>query len=495
MPGVLLLQEHLLFYLLLVELLGRRQIEVVDDVRDVGDTVLLRRSSSSARMRRLAAALVRHILRLASRLPLVEAVVVHVLHARQRVLLLIVRRDVRRPCLIEATGALESLVIGPLLLWVRCLPLARTMLQQLVLVSEADQVVLIRLLRVLADVALRSPRIDERLLVVGRLLLGVRGLAVAAAMCFRLAGNVLELPISVVLSVILVTEVVAGPLKVGGFLLPLLDQVRALLLPRTASLLAARRVVLHVGALDLSLVGCGPLLLRLPLSRMVPLLAAALLLVEQLYLFLLLICLLLFLQLLLEHLLLLVLKLPLPFLPVEDGVAHHFGPEEVHRVVAHEVLDCLPAVLDLAELNEERDQVEQLLVLRVVVPRHDGNGLLGLKHVRRRRVVEDDCVLGGPANLAHVFGEDSLHVGAVLTKQAGGAVPVGVHLVHERIGVLRQTRGEDDHLEVLCHHPKEVVHARPLLHEDLARVAVDVDRNNEVWVLDLVELAVDQGLI
>ena len=126
---LLLLQKHLLLYLLLVQLLRRRQVEVVDDVRDVGDTVLLRRSSSSARMRRLAAALVRHILRLASRLPLVEAVVVHVLHARQRVLLLIVRRDVRRPCLIEATGALESLVISSILLRVSRLPLACAMLQ------------------------------------------------------------------------------------------------------------------------------------------------------------------------------------------------------------------------------------------------------------------------------------------------------------------------------------------------------------------------------
>ena len=112
-----------------MKLLRGRQIEIVDDVRDVGDTILLRGCSTRSCMRRLAAALVSHVLLLTDSLPLVEAVVVHVLHARQRVLLLVVGGDVRRPCLIEATGALESLVIGPLLLWVSRLPLARAMLQ------------------------------------------------------------------------------------------------------------------------------------------------------------------------------------------------------------------------------------------------------------------------------------------------------------------------------------------------------------------------------
>lgn len=87
----------------------------------------------------------------------------------------------------------------------------------------------------------------------------------------------------------------------------------------------------------------------------------------------------LFLQLLLEDLLLLVL--PVALLPVENSVAHHLGAEEVNGVVAHEVLDGVAAVVDLAELNEERDQVEELLVLDVVVPGDDGNSLLGLQHV------------------------------------------------------------------------------------------------------------------
>ena len=98
MPRVLLLllQKHLLFYLLLVELLGGRQVEIVDDVRDVGDAILLRGSSTRASMCRVSTALVSYILLLANGLALVEAVVVHVLHAGQRVLLLVVGGNVRR---------------------------------------------------------------------------------------------------------------------------------------------------------------------------------------------------------------------------------------------------------------------------------------------------------------------------------------------------------------------------------------------------------------
>lgn len=351
--------------------------------------------------------------------------------------------------------------------------------------------VLLGLLHVLAHVGLRRPRVYQRLLVVRGLL------AFAVAACLRL-GELLagQLPVPELGCgcLVLVARVLAR-VQVSGLLLPLLRKLGALLLARSTSFLAARRIVLQIGVLDLSLVGCGPLLLRLPLTRMVPLLAAGLLLVQQLYLFLLLLGFLLLLQLLLEDLLLLVLELPLSFLPVQNGVAHHLGAEEVNSVIAHEVLDGVAAVVDLAELDEERDQVEELLVLHVIVPGDDWDRLLGLEHVGRWRVVEDDCILRISANLAHVFREHTLHVGAVLTEQASRAKAIGVHLVHEWVGVLRETRGEDDHLEVLCHYAEEIVDAGPLLHKDLARVAVDVHGNDKVRILDLVELTVHKCFV
>ena len=80
--------------------------------------------------------------------------------------------------------------------------------------------------------------------------------------------------------------------------MPLLQaEVIALLLART-SFLAAGQVTLQVRVLDLSLMGCSPLLLRFPLPSMISFLASVLLLVQQLDL-LLLLCLLLLLKLLL----------------------------------------------------------------------------------------------------------------------------------------------------------------------------------------------------
>lgn len=69
-------------------------------------------------------------------------------------------------------------------------------------------------------------------------------------------------------------------------------------------------------------------------------------------------------------------------------------------------------------------------VLLVVVPTQNRKRLLWLQHVSRRRVVQDHGVLGVAANLAHVFGEDAVHVGAVLPEQAHGAESAGVHFIH-----------------------------------------------------------------
>ena len=111
-------------------MLRGRQVEVVDDVRDVGDAVLLR-SSASGCQGRISATLVSHVLlvTLARGLPLVEVLVVHILHACKSILLLVVGGDVRGARLIQATSALESLAIGPVLLRVCSLSLACAVLQ------------------------------------------------------------------------------------------------------------------------------------------------------------------------------------------------------------------------------------------------------------------------------------------------------------------------------------------------------------------------------
>ena len=72
--------------------------------------------------------------------------------------------------MVQAASALETLMVGSVLWLVRGLPLP--CIHLLVLVPQTDQIVLISLLHVLAHAALRCPWIDQRLLVVYRLLLG-----------------------------------------------------------------------------------------------------------------------------------------------------------------------------------------------------------------------------------------------------------------------------------------------------------------------------------
>ena len=136
-----------------------------------------------------------------------------------------------------------------------------------------------------------------------------------------------------------------------------------------------------------------------------------------------------------------------------------------------------------------------MTVLRVIIPGDNRHGLLGLQHVGRRRVIEDHAVLWVAAQPRHVLGEHAIYVGAVLAEQSHRAKSARVHLVHQRLGILRQTCCENDQFVVLGHHFQKVLDSGPLLVEDLADLTLDVDRDDEVRVLDRVELGVHQSLV
>lgn len=138
---------------------------------------------------------------------------------------------------------------------------------------------LFSLLHVLVHVALRRPWIYQRLLVVGRLLT-MRSLAIASLCLGELLVDQVAIP-ELRRGRLVLLAIIAPPImQIRGLLLPLLHKIGALLLAGSASFLITLRIVLQVGVLDLSLVGCSPLLLRLPLTRVVPLLASARLLIQ-----------------------------------------------------------------------------------------------------------------------------------------------------------------------------------------------------------------------
>lgn len=83
----------------------------------------------------------------------------------------------------------------------------------------------------------------------------------------------------------------------------------------------------------------------------------------------------------------------------------------------------------------------------------------------------------------------------MLSKEPSSAESIGIHLIHQWIRILRQTSSENNDLVVVSHDPQEIVDAGSFLYEDLADVAIDIDWDDEVWVLDLVKLTVDQRLV
>ena len=86
---------------------------------------------------------------------------VDVLHTCKCVLLFVIGSDIGCASIIEAASALESFVIVSPVVW-HCLSLAGAMLQQVILISETDHVLVIDLLLqvLLANAALRRPWID-----------------------------------------------------------------------------------------------------------------------------------------------------------------------------------------------------------------------------------------------------------------------------------------------------------------------------------------------
>ena len=62
-----------------------------------------------------------------------------------------------------------------------------------------------------------------------------------------------------------------------------------------------------------------------------------------------------------------------------------------------------PDILDVRQVGEEEDEVVQLRVVRVVEPRRDGNSVVWVEDVGRRRVVDDDRLVDRPTKLRQVL--------------------------------------------------------------------------------------------
>ena len=124
----------------------------------------------------------------------------------------------------------------------------------------------------------------------------------------------------------------------------------------------------------------------------------------------------------------------------------------------------------------------------VVIPGNNWHCALRLKHVSGRRIVENDGVLHVSSDFGHVLREYSVDVGAVLSEQSHGTIPIWIHQVHQRVCVLTQTCRENDQFKILRHGFQKVVHTWPFGDKNVADVPLDIYRDGVVRVFDLVEL-------
>ena len=204
-------------------------------------------------------------------------------------------------------------------------------------------------------------------------------------------------------------------------------------------------------------------------------------------------------SLLLHFLLLLHLDLSFPLLVslllLKKCITYLFGQVEIDSIIFNKPRKRLPAIIYLTKLYKKGNEIKQLSVLGIVIPGDNRHSTLWLKHVRRGRVVKNYGVLHVPSNFRHVLREYSVDVGTMLSEKSHSTIPIRVHKVHERVGVLTQTCRKNDQFEMLGHSFQKVVDSRPLGHENVAHVPLYVHRDSIVWAFDLIELRVHQSFI
>jgi hypothetical protein len=106
-------------------------------------------------------------------------------------------------------------------------------------------------------------------------------------------------------------------------------------------------------------------------------------------------------------------------------------------VISDKLRDGISHIIHHGKLNQKRDQIQEGVVPRLIIPGQDREGALRLKHVRGRGVVNDYRILKGATHQRKVLNEHIIHVGTVLTEEPVRTETLGVHHIHEGVSILR----------------------------------------------------------
>lgn len=149
------------------------------------------------------------------------------------------------------------------------------------------------------------------------------------------------------------------------------------------------------------------------------------------------------------------------------------------------------------QIFQNRNKIHELVVVSIGEPGGDGNGVLRVEDVRCGRVVNDDCLAEGAADLAQVFDIVSLVVIARLAEETVVDGVGDVQLVEERVAIFGYGGCEDNDFVDFANALEECIDSWALDDIHVVILALDFDGDSEVGLVeDLMRLLVEvSGMI
>ena len=135
------------------------------------------------------------------------------------------------------------------------------------------------------------------------------------------------------------------------------------------------------------------------------------------------------------------------------------------------------------QILENGNQIRQFIVVSITEPAADRDGVLWVEDVAGGGVVDDDGFAKISADLAEIFDVVALVVVAALTEQTVLHDAVDVQLIHERIAVLRNRGGENDHFVELANALEERIYSGSFDDVDIVVLAFDLDGYRDVCLV------------
>jgi hypothetical protein len=140
--------------------------------------------------------------------------------------------------------------------------------------------------------------------------------------------------------------------------------------------------------------------------------------------------------------------------------------------------------LGASQVLEDRDEIEQLIVVGVAEPTADGHRMLWVEDITRRRVVDDDGLLKITPDLTQILDIVALVVITALPEEPMMHDLMNIQLVEEGVAVFGHRCGEHYDLVNLAHAFEKGIHARPFYDVDVVILTFNLNGDREICLVE-----------